>query len=100
MLIRRPRISSSGMRPLPTGTRQAPRSICAREASSLRAWRRRTAAWASIIEYSFGDRVARVEFTQGPRGVAVRVTFDSEQTYPIEQQRQAWQSILDNFARH
>ena len=26
----------------------APRSICAREASSLRAWRRRTAAWASI----------------------------------------------------
>ena len=53
-----------------------------------------------LIEYSFGDRAARVEFTQGPRGVSVRVTFDSEQTHPIEQQRQGWQSILDNFARH
>jgi PhnB protein len=53
-----------------------------------------------LIEYSFGDRTARVEFTQGPQGVSVRVTFDSEQTHPIEQQRQGWQSILDNFARH
>ena len=53
-----------------------------------------------LIEYSFGDREARVEFTPGPRGVAVRVTFDSEQTHSIEQQRQGWQSILDNFARH
>jgi len=52
------------------------------------------------IEYSFGNREARVEFTQGSRGVSVRVTFDSEQTHPIEQQRQGWQSILDNFARH
>ena len=81
-------------------------------ASFLRAWRRRTAAWASIlpepipdrqehlIESSFGDRAARVEFTQTPQGVAVCVTFDSEQTHPIEQQRQGWQSILDNFARH
>jgi len=53
-----------------------------------------------LIEYAFGDRSARVEFTPGPRGVAVRVTFDSEDTHPIEQQRQGWQSILDNFARH
>ena len=53
-----------------------------------------------LIEYSFGDRAARVEFTQGPRGVAVSITFDSEQTHSIEQQRQGWQSILDNFARH
>ena len=53
-----------------------------------------------LIEYSFGDRAARVEFTPGPQGVAVRVTFDSEETHPIEQQRQGWQSILDNFARH
>jgi uncharacterized glyoxalase superfamily protein PhnB/uncharacterized protein YndB with AHSA1/START domain len=53
-----------------------------------------------LIEYSFGDRAARVEFTPAPRGVAVRVTFDSEQTHSIEQQRQGWQSILDNFARH
>jgi uncharacterized glyoxalase superfamily protein PhnB/uncharacterized protein YndB with AHSA1/START domain len=53
-----------------------------------------------LIEYSFGDRAARVEFMPGPQGVAVRVAFDSEQTHSIEQQRQGWQSILDNFARH
>jgi uncharacterized glyoxalase superfamily protein PhnB/uncharacterized protein YndB with AHSA1/START domain len=55
---------------------------------------------SKLIEYSFGDRAARVEFMPVPHGVAVRVTFDSEQTHPIEQQRQGWQSILDNFARH
>ena len=30
-----------------------------------------------LIEYAFGDRTARVVFTPGPQGVAVRVTFDS-----------------------
>jgi uncharacterized protein YndB with AHSA1/START domain len=53
-----------------------------------------------LIEYSFGDRTARVEFTPGSQGVTVRVAFDSEQTHSTEQQRQGWQSILDNFARH
>ncbi len=53
-----------------------------------------------LIEYSFGDRTARVEFTDRPDGVKVRVTFDSEPTHSIEQQRQGWQAILDNFARH
>jgi uncharacterized protein YndB with AHSA1/START domain len=53
-----------------------------------------------LIEYSFGDRLAKVEFTPGTRDVNVRVTFDSESTFSIEQQRQGWQSILDNFARH
>jgi uncharacterized protein YndB with AHSA1/START domain len=53
-----------------------------------------------LIEYSFGERNARVEFTPGPSDVKVRVTFDSESTFSIEQQRQGWQSILDNFARH
>lgn len=53
-----------------------------------------------LIEYSFGDRKARVVFTPGQSAVKVRVTFDSESTYSIEQQRQGWQSILDNFARH
>jgi uncharacterized protein YndB with AHSA1/START domain len=52
------------------------------------------------IEYSFGDREAQVFFTQGPKGVLVRVTFESEDTYPIEQQRGGWQSILDNFRKH
>ena len=53
-----------------------------------------------LIEYSFGDRTAQVEFAQGPKGVAVRVTFDSEPTHSIEQQRNGWQAILNNFARH
>ena len=53
-----------------------------------------------LIEYAFGDRTARVDFEQRPRSVTVRVTFDSEATHPIEQQRAGWQAILDNFARH
>jgi len=53
-----------------------------------------------LIEYSFGDRHARVEFSDAPAGVTVHVTFDSESTYPIEQQRQGWQSILNNFKKH
>jgi len=53
-----------------------------------------------LIEYSFGDRMAEVRFTEGPDGVSVEVTFDPEKTHPIEQQRQGWQAILDNFARH
>lgn len=52
------------------------------------------------IEYEFGDRTAQVEFTQLPQGVQVRVTFDPETTFSPEQQRQGWQAILDNFARH
>src|SRR5262245_34908614 len=54
-----------------------------------------------LIEYSFGDSAARVEFTpDGRGGVTVRVTFESESTHTIEQQRSGWQAILDNFARH
>jgi uncharacterized protein YndB with AHSA1/START domain len=53
-----------------------------------------------LIEYAFGDRMAQVEFTPGPKGVVVRVTFDSETTHSIEQQKGGWQAILNNFARH
>jgi uncharacterized protein YndB with AHSA1/START domain len=53
-----------------------------------------------LIEYSFGDRTAQVEFTEDPQGVTVRVTFDSEPTHSIEQQRDGWQAILNNFTRH
>jgi uncharacterized protein YndB with AHSA1/START domain len=52
------------------------------------------------IEYSFGDRTARVDFGETPEGVRVTVTFDVESTNPVEQQREGWQAILDNFARH
>lgn len=41
-----------------------------------------------------------VEFLPATNAVVVRVTFDSETTHPEEQQRQGWQAILDNFAKH
>ena len=53
-----------------------------------------------LIEYSFGDRAAQVEFSEGPKGVGLRVTFDGESTHTVEQQRDGWQAILNNFARH
>ncbi|MBP6646285.1 MAG: SRPBCC family protein [Burkholderiaceae bacterium] len=53
-----------------------------------------------LIEYAFGDRVGLVEFITGENGVTVRVSFDAETTHPEAQQRQGWQAILDNFARH
>ncbi len=40
-----------------------------------------------LIEYSFGDREARVEFAPAPDGVKMCVTFDSEPTHSVEQQR-------------
>jgi uncharacterized protein YndB with AHSA1/START domain len=53
-----------------------------------------------LIEYSFGDRAGAVEFVTGANGVTVRVTFDAESENPVEQQRQGWQAILNNFAKH
>jgi hypothetical protein len=53
-----------------------------------------------LIEYSFGGRTARVEFADGQDGVSVRVTFDTEETHSMEQQRDGWQAILNRFARH
>jgi uncharacterized protein YndB with AHSA1/START domain len=53
-----------------------------------------------LIEYSFGDRTAMVEFTEKPEGVSVRVSFDAESTHSTEQQQAGWQAILNNFARH
>ena len=52
------------------------------------------------IEYAFGDRNAVVDFIDGAEGVKVRVTFDAESEHPVEQQRQGWQAILNNFAKH
>ncbi|HEX8819330.1 MAG TPA: SRPBCC family protein [Archangium sp.] len=53
-----------------------------------------------VIEYAFGDRNARIDFTEGPRGVTLRVGFDGETTHSEEQQRAGWQAILDNFKKH
>lgn len=54
----------------------------------------------SLLEYSFGDRFARVNFTDSPIGVVVKVEFDAEGTHSIEQQQTGWQSILNNFKRY
>lgn len=54
-----------------------------------------------LIESAFlGDRVLVVEFLNGANGVTVRETFDAESTHSVEQQREGWQVILNNFARH
>jgi uncharacterized protein YndB with AHSA1/START domain len=53
-----------------------------------------------LLEYAFGDRAAKVEFTEIPGGVTVKVVFEAETTHSIEQQQGGWQAILNNFARH
>jgi uncharacterized protein YndB with AHSA1/START domain len=53
-----------------------------------------------LIEYTFGDRQASVEFAAQENGVRVRVVFDGETTFSEQQQRGGWQAILDNFAKH
>lgn len=53
-----------------------------------------------LIEYSFGDRTCAVEFIPDENSIRLRVTFDAETENPMEQQRQGWQAILNNFARY
>lgn len=53
-----------------------------------------------LIEYSFGDRISVVEFIAAEQGVTVRVSFDAESTHSVDQQRDGWQAILNNFAKH
>ncbi len=53
-----------------------------------------------LIEYSFGERKATVEFAEGQDGILVKVTFDAESMHTEEEQRSGWQAILDNFAKH
>ncbi len=53
-----------------------------------------------LLEYSFGDRNASVEFAETANGVNIKVTFDAENEFPIEQQQNGWQAILNNFKRH
>jgi len=53
------------------------------------------------IEYVMDDqRAVSVEFLEEAGGVRVRETFDAENTFSVDQQRDGWQAILDNFARH
>lgn len=52
------------------------------------------------IVCALGDRAVTVDFDPTAQGTHVRVTFDPEATHSLEQQRQGWQAILDNFKRH
>lgn len=53
-----------------------------------------------LIEYSFGDRKARVTFQQSLDGVKVTVSFETEDIHSADLQRAGWQAILENFARY
>ncbi|QKJ67057.1 SRPBCC domain-containing protein [Deefgea piscis] len=53
-----------------------------------------------LIAYSFGGRSAEVVFESRANGVSIRVTFDAETEHTVEQQRQGWQAILNNFAMY
>ena len=54
-----------------------------------------------LVEYRMSDgRAVSVEFKEEPGRVVVRETFDAETENAAEMQRQGWQAILDNFARH
>jgi uncharacterized protein YndB with AHSA1/START domain len=54
-----------------------------------------------LIEYSMADgRSVVIEFSLNENGVKVEETFDAESQNLVEQQRQGWQNILNNFAKH
>jgi uncharacterized protein YndB with AHSA1/START domain len=53
-----------------------------------------------LIEYDFGDRHAKVEFTILPEGVKITQTFDPENENSEEKQRSGWQAILNNFKKY
>jgi hypothetical protein len=54
----------------------------------------------SASNIPFGERTAQVDFTPHDKSVNVRVTFDAEDTHPVEMQRGGWQAIFNNFARY
>ena len=52
------------------------------------------------IVYSIGERKAEVVFSPEQEGVGVQVSFEPEETYPLEHQQAGWQAILDSFKRY
>lgn len=54
-----------------------------------------------LIEYSLEDgRSVSIEFEEVEGGIKVIETFEAEGENEAELQRQGWQSILNNFAKH
>lgn len=55
----------------------------------------------SLIIYTIEDgREVKIQFNETPVGVKVIETFEAESTYTEEQQKQGWQSILNNFSKY
>lgn len=51
-----------------------------------------------LLEYDLGDgRPVTVRFEKQEGGVRVSETFQGEDEHTLEQQRQGWQAILNNF---
>ena len=46
------------------------------------------------------DRLVTIEFQQTANGTRVAETFEAEDENSAEQQKQGWQSILNNFKKH
>lgn len=59
--------------------------------------------YTSIIDWQLiefvmpDDRTVSVSFEPADGGVKITETFDADDEYPIEMQREGWQSILHNF---
>lgn len=53
------------------------------------------------IHYELGDRrLVTVDFTETANGTRVIETFEAEDENSAEQQKQGWQSILNQFKKH
>ncbi len=53
------------------------------------------------IHFDLGDgRVVSVDFVDTANGVQVRESFEADDVYSAEQQKNGWQNILNNFKKH
>lgn len=54
-----------------------------------------------LIEYAMEDgRKVIIRFEETDGGVQITESFDADDDHSIEEQRNGWQCILDNFQRH
>jgi uncharacterized protein YndB with AHSA1/START domain len=55
----------------------------------------------TLIEYALDDnRKVTITFTETANGIRVVETFEAEDEFSAEQQKQGWQCILNNFKKH
>jgi len=46
------------------------------------------------------NRTVSVKFEAADGSVKITETFDADNEYPVEMQREGWQSILQNYKRY